>query len=117
MPKVAEFKCLVRNVYYEARGETMEGQIAVAKVTINRLKTHASTLCTVVYQPNQFSWTTKLSTKKIDKKAWEVAEKAAIIAYNMKGFNATHYHNFSVNPNWGFELVAIIGNHKFYEQK
>lgn len=116
-PIVSEFKCLVRNVYYEARGESIDGQIAVAKVTINRLKTHAPTLCRVVYQSNQFSWTMKPITKGIDKIAWERAEIASIIAYNMVGFEATHYHNFSVTPKWGYKKVAIIGNHIFYQQK
>lgn len=112
-----EFNCLVRNVYYEARGQTLEGQVAVAKVTLNRLKTHAPTICRVVYQPYQFSWTMKPITKGIDKVAWKSAEKAAIIAYNMEGFNATHYHNFSVKPKWGLEKVGVIGNHIFYQQK
>ena len=114
---MAEFKCLVRNVYYESRGETAEGQIAVAKVTLNRLKTHAPTICRVVYQPHQFSWTMKPINAAINKTAWKEAEKAAIIAYNMEGFEATHYHNFSVHPKWEYEKVAIIGNHIFYQQK
>ena len=117
IPKAAEFKCLTRNVYYEARGEPLEGQIAVAKVTINRLKTHAPTLCRVVYQPHQFSWTDRPITKAIDRTAWYHAENASIIAYNMNGFEATHYHNFSVHPNWGYEKVAVIGKHIFYQQK
>lgn len=114
---VAEFRCLVRNIYYEARGESLEGQIAVGQVTLNRLKTHAPTICRVVYQPHQFSWTMKPITKGIDKIAWETAERAAILAYNTKGFEATHYHNFSVSPKWGYEKIAVIGNHQFYQQK
>ena len=51
--------CLARNVYYEARGESLAGQYAVAEVTMNR-KAHPrfpSTVCEVVYQKEAFSWT------------------------------------------------------------
>ncbi len=114
MPPEMEFRCLVRNVYYEARGESLEGQIAVAKVTLNRLKTHAPTICKVVYQPRQFSWTMQARTKGIDARAWLVAERASLIAYNIEGFDATYYHNTSVRPNWGFTKITQIGNHIFY---
>jgi len=114
IPSKTEFRCLVRNVYYEARGESLEGQVAVAKVTLNRLNTHAPTICRVVYQPHQFSWTMKPITKGIDKQAWAIAERASLIAYNSDGFDATYYHNTSVRPKWGFTKITQIGNHIFY---
>ena len=54
-----QHECLAMNIYHESRGERLEGQIAVAQVTINRME-HTkwpSTICEVVYQPKQFSWT------------------------------------------------------------
>ena len=54
-----QHECLAMNIYHEARGERMEGQIAVAQVTLNRAahEEWPSTICDVVYQPKQFSWT------------------------------------------------------------
>ena len=54
-----QHKCLALNIYHEARSESMEGQIAVAQVTLNRVA-HSewpSTICEVVSEPKQFSWT------------------------------------------------------------
>src|SRR5919106_4678476 len=51
--------CLARNVYYEARGEPIAGQYAVAEVTMNRKASprYPKTVCEVVYQKEAFSWT------------------------------------------------------------
>ena len=51
--------CLARNVYYEARGESLAGQYAVAEVTMNRKASlgYPKTVCDVVYQRDAFSWT------------------------------------------------------------
>lgn len=56
--------CMIRNVYMEARGEDLKGKMLVASVVINRSKDqhYPSTICGVVYQPHQFSWT---SNKKV----------------------------------------------------
>ena len=54
-----QHKCLAMNIYHEARSESMQGQIAVAQVTLNRVEHDKwpSTICEVVYEPKQFSWT------------------------------------------------------------
>lgn len=115
-----EFDCLVRNVYQEARGESYKGKLAVALVTINRTKSERfpSTLCGVVYQKSQFSWTKNYSKVKINVKQWQESKDAAFAAYmnnNILGsFYATHFHTKQVNPNWGLRKVATIGNHIFY---
>jgi spore germination cell wall hydrolase CwlJ-like protein len=51
--------CLALNIFHEARSEPLESQVAVAAVTINRLKDkdHPSSICEVVYEPKAFSWT------------------------------------------------------------
>jgi N-acetylmuramoyl-L-alanine amidase len=49
--------CLALNVYHEARGETVEGQVAVAMVTMNRAGWDTRNVCPTVYKPRQFSWT------------------------------------------------------------
>ena len=53
-----ELRCLALNIHFEARGESDQGKIAVAVVTLNRVKSKRfpSTICGVVKQKNQFSW-------------------------------------------------------------
>lgn len=53
-----QHKCLALNIYHESRSESLQGQIAVAQVTINRVAHDhwPSTICEVVYDPMQFSW-------------------------------------------------------------
>ena len=68
------------NIYHEARGEVTEGQIAVAQVTVNRAKDKRwpDTICGVVYQSKQFSWTHMIKDHKpTDDAAWK---KAQVIA-------------------------------------
>lgn len=117
-PTTQELNCLVRNVYYEARGESREGQMAVTWVTLNRLKTHAPTICQVVYAPNQFSWTKNLNKlPRIDKKIWEEVKGNVLLAYNTRGFDATYFHNNKVNPKWRLKYMTQIGNHHFYKTR
>ena len=124
-PQVDEeqHRCLAMNVYHEARGERVEGQIAVAHVTINRVnhRKWKKSICEVVYQPKQFSWThlIKDPTPK-EKKAWE---QAKVIARDVMIGNtedptkgAVYYHANWVNPTWAnyMDLSKVIGNHLFY---
>lgn len=118
-----EFDCLVRNVYYESKSEPRNGKLAVALVTLNRVDNpkYPNSICRVVYQKGQFSWTAnkQLLKQKINLEQWQAAKSAAIEAYmnrNALGlFSATHFHNYTVKPNWQLKLVAKIGNHKFYK--
>lgn len=117
LPSVKEFNCLVKNIYHEARGESYKGQKAVGLVTLNRVRDsrYPDTICKVVYQPWQFSWTTNYVSKKINRKEWQQAINAATAAYNSTSrFRATHYHNLTVSPNWNLKKIAKIGNHIFY---
>lgn len=118
-----QHKCLALNIYHEARGERVEGQIAVAQVTLNRVKHDewGSTICEVVYQPKQFSWThlVKDQTPKAGK-SWEVAKVIArdVMIGNVEDptIGAVYYHANYVNPNWAeyMDLSKVIGNHLFY---
>ena len=116
LPTNQEFQCLVKNVYYEARGEQKLGKEAVAIVTLNRVRhpKYPKSICAVVYQKKQFSWTIKPPKAKINARDWQDSINAAVVAYNSRGFEATHYHNFTVKPKWGLKQVTIIGNHIFY---
>jgi spore germination cell wall hydrolase CwlJ-like protein len=114
-----EFDCLVRNVYHEARGESLAGKIAVAAVTINRTKhpDFPDTICKVVYQPHQFSWTTNYSQTVYNRKAWKSCADAAIQAYYGDTGTAIYFHHVSVRPRWAKSKtrVAKIGAHVFYK--
>jgi spore germination cell wall hydrolase CwlJ-like protein len=116
LPTAKEFDCLVKNVYYEARGESLMGKVAVAKVTMNRVKhpNYPKTICAVVYQHKQFSWTSKPRKAKVNTEEWLASVDAAVKGYNLEGFEATHYHNMTVRPKWGLHKVGVIGNHIFY---
>jgi spore germination cell wall hydrolase CwlJ-like protein len=119
-----ELGCLAMNIYQEARGEPEKGKLAVAAVTMNRVKNkyYPSTVCGVVWQPKQFSWTNLKRKYHVIKntRAWE---KALIIAQRFIDGDdwpgvgkATHYHATTVSPNWKNEenLIAQVGNHLFY---
>ncbi len=111
-----ELKCLVDNIYHEARGEPLAGQIAVARVTLNRVGVWASTVCQVVYQRHQFSWTAKRTTEIKDFVAYQKAWHAAWMSKTFD-FDATHYHAERVRPGWAKKLNKLtqINNHIFYE--
>lgn len=103
-------QCLAKNVYHEARGEPTRGQLAVALVTLNRTyhDKFPSSVCSVVYEKSQFSWTNK-KLKVRDIKAWErakdVAYKAIAEYDKFKHFKATHFHSTAVNPGWKLKRV------------
>lgn len=115
-----EFDCLVRNVYHESRGEPEKGKIAVALVTLNRVDSgkYPNTICGVVYQKNQFSWTKNYSKVKINAEQWQASKDAAFTAYmnrNVLGhFPAISFHNLNVNPKWEMKFLTQVKNHKFY---
>ncbi len=114
-----ELECLAKNIYHEARGETLRGRLAVAQVTLNRKRQLNKTICQVVYQPYQFSWTLKPKAI-VDFNSWVtsvvLAHRVLQRGWAIRGFAATHYHNHTVNPQWNlsFKKLTTIGNHTFY---
>lgn len=131
-PHKRELTCLALNVYFEARGESMAGQHAVAEVTMNRVasKYYPNSICEVVYEKkwdrlrkryvSAFSWTEFETRSLPEGKPWQRAQKAALDIYYghkepvLKG--ATLYHSVHVRPSWarGIKPVARIGRHVFY---
>jgi len=117
-----DLKCLAKNIYHEARGEPRHGKLAVAQVTLNRQRDPRwqGTVCQVVYQPYQFSWTSKKRTEPQEFDSWiealELAEKVLQQGYALVKFPATHYHNQQVLPEWSPKLIPLrrIGQHTFY---
>ena len=135
--KVArQLSCLARNVFYEANGEPMKGQMAVAQVTVNRARSglFPSDLCAVVAQTTvvegdrvcQFSWYCDSRTNKnkvIDKnspsyiaakKVFLEGQRVANIDQNVMWF---HENSVKINPHWPHKVAAQIGNHVFYKRE
>lgn len=119
----AEVACLAENIYHEARGEPLEGREAVAHVTLNRVADPRwpDTICGVVWQPHQFSWTATNPPIK-EPAAYERALMVAVSAITGLSDDptggATHYFDHNrVNPRWSrrLERVAVIGGHTFLE--
>jgi len=117
-----DIECLARNIYHEARGESLEGQLAVAQVTLNRVQSprYHSSVCGVVYAHRQFSWTLDKHKRVRDAKAWRAAldiSRAVLTkSIDLSEFSATHFHTTAIKPYWTKTKtrVAVIGNHVFY---
>lgn len=121
----AEQLCLANAVYFEARSEPLEGQLAVAQVVLNRAAsgTFPTSVCEVVTQPAQFSfvhggklpsadkgsacWHRALAIADIARKRSRVAEVAS---------NVLWYHATYVSPSWDRQRTRFtqIGNHIFF---
>lgn len=127
----AQWECLTEALYFEARGETVEGQYAVAEVILNRVDhgNYPDTVCGVVNQGTgrpfacQFTYTCDGNPENIsDPAAWNRLGNIARImidgAPRDLTAGATHYHADRVNPRWAslFSRTAEIGVHLFYRQ-
>ena len=128
-----ELQCLATAIYFEARGESYRGQVAVGQVVMNRVahKLYPDTICGVVYQNQnkrnacQFSFACDGIPERVtEKKAWEQAEEIArgVIAGDLfleEVAYATHYHATYVYPHWAprMKKEAKIGLHVFYRFK
>lgn len=125
-----ERNCLATAIYHEARGEPIRGQIAVAQVVINRVKSdfYPDTICGVVFQNQhwrnrcQFSFACDgRSNGWRDRRSWAIATDIAVKvatgeAYLTDVGQATHYHADYVNPRWNRSMnrVSRIGRHIFF---
>jgi spore germination cell wall hydrolase CwlJ-like protein len=124
-----ELDCLAQAIYYEARSERLNGQVAVAEVVMNRVRDSRfpKTVCDVVYQGHerntgcQFTFTCDGSLRhKAAGPAWDRARIVALhVSLGMSKpvtNNATHYHTNYVDPYWspGMVETAEIGTHIFY---
>jgi spore germination cell wall hydrolase CwlJ-like protein len=134
----SEIYCMAEAIYFEARNQSLIGQIAVAIVVRNRMRDerYPSTACEVVrdgyyWKGNpirnkcQFSyWCDGKPEITKDKKAWDKALSLARFVYidgiEISGLgSATHYHTVWVDPKWAKKLnqCLVIGDHKFYDNR
>lgn len=119
-----EALCLALNLYFEARGEGPEGMLAVADVTVAR--THdprwPDSLCGVVFEPGQFSWTADpppITDPASLALAWSLSLDVIEGRAPLLDLGATYYHEASAEPEWApsFERLGQIGNHVFYRDR
>lgn len=121
-PLDEQTRCLASAVFYEARSETLEGQLAVARVIINRVRSERfrPTLCGVVTQPGQFSFVRGgvIPQPDISHPHWKRAVAISQIALDDKwdsvAEGALYFHARRVKTAWARPKAAVIDNHIFY---
>jgi len=130
-PRARAEKCIADAVYFEARGEPLRGQMAVAQVVMNRVFSgrYPSDVCGVVYQNAnrhlacQFTFACEgKDLSRIDEPdMWAQARRIAKDALDGKIWltevgHATHYHAYWVHPSWVHEMAKLyrLGVHTFY---
>ena len=134
-----EYDCLVKNIYFEARNQSITGKQAIAVVTLERTKrkNYPNTICEVVKQKRkknnkkvcQFSWycdgksDDPVLSSKEELAAWEKSKKIAEDALlgKIPPFleGVTMFHADYVNPKWDYsklEFVTKIDDHLFYKE-
>lgn len=131
--KFAQLECLTRNIYWEAASEPFEGKVAVAQVTMNRVRDgrFGDSVCNVVHQRNviysqivcQFSWTCQTAhrVRPVHPGIWQesefIARKVMLENFRLPGLdNALYFHADYVNPNWQKPRLTKIGKHIFYSE-
>jgi hypothetical protein len=125
----AEWQCLTEALYFEARGESLEGQVAVAEVILNRADSplYPRSICGVVKQRGgggcQFSYVCdgradRMRDKASADRAGRIARAMIDGAPRVLAGGATHFHTRGVRPSWSkrFSKTASIGAHVFYRQ-
>lgn len=136
-----QLACMAKNIFYEANGEPIVGQAAVARVVMNRIQHgFGSNPCNVIYQANyiekqseegetykekvcQFSWVCEGKGEPNKNSPGYI--KAKEIAYDVLAYDAYEdvvpkstlfFHNLTVQPNWPYQHAKQIGNHIFYSK-
>jgi len=120
-----EIECLAKNVYFEARNQSTFGQLAVAMVTMNRVedKRFPNSVCEVVYQNRQFSWTHLVNdhTPK-ERQSYKEIYRLAQVVYNgeiedITSGSAFYHATYIKQPRWAKRMkkIGIIDQHIFYK--
>lgn len=119
-----QMRCLAGAVYFESRGEPLDGQLAVAQVVINRAEDRRwpASYCGVVYQRSQFSFVRggRMPNINTSSTAWDRAKAVATIAHEglweSQAADAVYFHASYVRPAWSRRKVRLaqIDTHVFY---
>ncbi len=117
-----EAHCLAGAVYFEAKSESLAGQLAVAKVVMARASSgrFAPSICGVVFQKSQFSFVRGNSMPRIDtsgaqwKNATAIAKIAQSGSWKSPVEGALYFHARRVSPGWRLKRIGSVDNHVFY---
>ncbi|MEO6091498.1 MAG: cell wall hydrolase [Novosphingobium sp.] len=117
-----EMQCLAGAIYFESKGQTLAGQLAVGRVIIDRTKSgrFPESYCGVVFQRSQFSFVRGRSMPPIARNsfAWQQAVAIAQIAdagsWKSPCEGALYFHAARVSPNWHMTRIARVDDHIFY---
>lgn len=131
-----QIRCMAHNIYYEAGGEPYLGQVAVARVVMNRVDHgFAANPCQVIYQKHtvvhpeserkiircQFSWVCQGKlTPNVNSDRYKTAHEIAELVITENRWSdefkdeVLFFHNHTVNPRWPYKKSFTIGNHTFY---
>lgn len=117
-----ELDCLAGAIYFEAKGESLTGQLAVGRVIVARTQSgrFPASYCGVVLQPSQFSFVRGRSMPNVNRSSaqWQRAAAIARIAHSgawespVEG--ALFFHAKHVSPGWRLTRMARVENHVFY---
>lgn len=117
-----ELDCLASAIYFEAKSETLTGQLAVGRVIVDRSKSgrFPNSYCGVVFQRGQFSFVrgNSLPAPRKASRSWKTAVAIAQIAHEgtwqspVEG--ALYFHAARVTPSWRLTRMARVDNHVFY---
>jgi spore germination cell wall hydrolase CwlJ-like protein len=119
-----DLRCLAQAIYFEARGEPLAGQLAVARVIVNRTQSplFPDDYCSVVRQPGQFSFVRngRIPSAPAHSSTWRRAKAIARIAHQelweSEAKDALFFHATYVRPSWAHTKLAraTIESHVFY---
>lgn len=118
-----EMHCLAGAIYFEAKSESLSGQLAVGRVVVNRSKSgrFPASYCGVVYQRSQFSFVRGRSMPAINTASQDWREAVAIAriadanAWRSPAEGALFFHAARVSPGWRLARIARVENHVFYK--
>lgn len=126
--RLSSVECMAINAYQESRSESDIANISVMSVVLNRVndKRYPDTICGVVFQDKQFSWTLDNKSDAVKnvkqyKRLYELSEyvlmnKEFVIKFSQ---GVTHYHTTSISPYWikdkNMKLIGQSGEHVFYK--
>ncbi|AZZ35988.1 hypothetical protein CIK05_04010 [Bdellovibrio sp. qaytius] len=123
-PNQSTYNCLVCNCYFETRGESQDGKVAVAKTVLSRitLPEFPNTVCRVVFQSSQFSWTSDSNSNRLnattddDKEALYDCKKATETALHEGANGLIYFYNpHKATPRWARKTTSCgrVGQHAF----
>ncbi|HMO67103.1 MAG TPA: cell wall hydrolase [Novosphingobium sp.] len=117
-----ELECLAGAIYFEAKGESLTGQLAVGRVIVARSRSgrFPASYCGVVLQPSQFSFVRGRAIPDVNRSSpqWQRAAAIARIAHadawDSPVEGALFFHAAHVSPRWRLTRMARVENHVFY---